>query len=64
MEKAEKKILLVCEVGRGGNLKNCHTEPEKQCETVKETGAGIHGPIFNIKRVCPVGKPSEILTNW
>jgi len=55
--------VLVCERDNDGNLK-CRIESKERCKTFKETGTGLYGPIFNVKRVCPIEKPRDVLTKW
>jgi len=57
----EKKIKLKCKLTEEGLF--CKID-KKDCTTIKEEGMGISGPIFNIKRICPIEKPIEILTKW
>ena len=58
-----KNKVLVCKADNNGNLK-CRIKPKEGCKTFKETGTGLYGPIFNIKRVCPIKTTRDVLVKW
>lgn len=67
MERKIKKLfkdnILMCTPDENGNI-NCKMKPIDNCKTVKETGIGIHGPILNIKRVCPANNLKDAVMQW
>lgn len=59
--KIEKEMTLKCKLTEEGL--SCKID-KKDCRHIKEEGIGINGPILNIKRICPIEKPIEVLTKW